>query len=68
MGYVHVEVIKSQSAKNNAAICGDVIAEERKKNSTTVILSDGLGSGVKANIYATMSAARLKELISYGAS
>jgi hypothetical protein len=68
MGYVHVEVIKSQAAKNNAAICGDVIAEERKRNSTTVILSDGLGSGVKANIYATMCAARLKELISFGAS
>jgi hypothetical protein len=68
MGYVHVEVIKSQSAKNNAAICGDIVEEERKKNSTTIILSDGLGSGVKANIYATMCASRLKELIAYGTS
>ena len=48
--------------------CGDVIGFERDDVSTTLILSDGLGSGVKANIAANMCVSRGLELMRNGAS
>lgn len=68
MGYVHFEVETAQSEKKAGAPCGDVCYVERTPTGTTIILSDGLGSGVKANIAATMCVARLKELMRCGFS
>ncbi len=68
MGYVHVEIEASQTTKRRNSSCGDVFLVERKENSTVIILADGLGSGVKANIYATLCVARLQELLQQGFS
>ena len=47
--------------KEGQQICGDVVLHKRipEENRTIVVLSDGLGSGVKANILATMTASML---------
>lgn len=47
--------------KEGQQICGDVVFHKRiqEENRTILVLSDGLGSGVKANIMATMTASML---------
>lgn len=47
--------------KQGQQICGDVVFHKRipEENRTIIVLSDGLGSGVKANIMATMTASML---------
>lgn len=64
MGYLHFEVETAQRSKYERSPSGDVIEVLRTKEHTTIILCDGLGSGVKANIFAGLAAARLKELLS----
>lgn len=49
--------------KRNNTVCGDYTIINRTLNYTDFILSDGLGSGLYANIAAIASASRLKELI-----
>ena len=68
MDYLHIEVDAKQVSKNPIKPCGDVFSVTRNDSSTLVILSDGIGSGVKANIAATMCVSRLQELINRGFS
>lgn len=68
MGYLHFEVITEQIPKRWGKPSGDVISIERDKTSTYHTLCDGVGSGAKANITATMCVARLNELIRTGLS
>lgn len=68
MGYLHVEVDAASSAKKRAAACGDVWSVERTPEATTVLLSDGLGSGVKAAVAARMAVSRMTELLRRGFS
>ncbi len=55
---VFVEVECSQWIKNGQNVCGDAFRSERLPGENRLIatLADGLGSGVKANILATMTA------------
>ncbi len=50
-----VDVTTRQFSKNGEDICGDAIKISRTPDSTIIVLSDGLGSGVKANVLATMT-------------
>jgi len=68
MGYIHVEIETQQSSKKPGSTCGDVVAFERTPSSTTIVVSDGLGHGIKANIAATMCVSRLLELFRGGFS
>lgn len=63
MGYVHVEIGSCQSSKRSGDLCGDVVAWERTTRGTSVVLSDGIGSGIKANLAATMTVSRIHELL-----
>ena len=67
-GYIHFEVKVDQASKRPDMPCGDVVVCDKNQNATTVIICDGIGSGVKANIFATMCAARVKELLKRGFS
>ena len=61
--YLHVEVTAAQRSKQPLGPCGDVVRVERTARATTLILADGIGSGIKANLAATSAAARLAELL-----
>ncbi len=68
MGYIHVEIEYCQTPKRTGAPCGDVLAYERTASYSTLVCADGIGSGIKANIAATMCASRLMELMRRGFS
>ncbi len=67
-GYIHVEVEYSRLSKYPGKPSGDVVEVSRDNNSTIIILCDGLGSGIQANIAATMTAARIKTMLGQGFS
>ena len=49
--------------KNGETICGDQCVMTSKNGEKTVVLSDGLGSGVKANILSTLTATMLARML-----
>lgn len=53
-----IEIACHQENKYGKLVCGDVFLSQKIKaeNRTIAVLSDGLGSGIKANILATMTA------------
>ena len=55
---VFVEVDFAQQSKAGKAVAGDVFLSQRSKSKDRVvcILADGLGSGIKANVLATLTA------------
>ncbi len=66
--YRHVEIECAQASKRQAAVCGDLVWWQRAEDGTTVLLCDGLGSGIRAQIAASLCAARLRELMRLGFS
>ncbi len=50
--------------KKKETLCGDFYTAADNDNETTIVLSDGLGSGVKANILATLTAKILSTMMS----
>jgi hypothetical protein len=55
---VHIEVHCAQKNYGQERICGDVFLSKRisEESRTIVVLSDGMGHGVKANVLATLTA------------
>lgn len=64
----YIGITVAQVNKSTAPVCGDYLLSERTEEATTVILCDGIGSGVRAHIAAVMAANRLMELLRLGFS
>lgn len=65
---IHIETLIAQTAKHAGDVCGDVVVCDRDEHATLLLLCDGVGSGIRANIAATLCAARLRTLIQNGFS
>ncbi len=50
-----LDIATRQFSKKGEDICGDAIKVSHTPDSTIIVMSDGLGSGVKANVLATMT-------------
>ena len=59
----HLDIFPLQFNKTGEELCGDTIRIQRAADKTLVVLSDGLGSGVKANILSTMTAGILLTML-----
>lgn len=58
----------ARSPKRAGSVCGDQTACHRTAEATTVMVCDGIGSGVKANLAARLAISRLRELLDRGFS
>lgn len=67
-GYIHVEIETAQVPKRAGNPCGDVVAYERTPSHTTLVVSDGMGHGIKAHVAAQMCVSRVLELVKQGFS
>ena len=64
-----VEVFGDSLSKQNEEVCGDnVVIKKMDDGSTTVVLSDGLGSGIKASILAILTTKIIITMLERGAS
>lgn len=58
------EVGKTQLIKHGEVTCGDSVEVVHNPNETVVVLSDGLGSGVKANILSNLTTKIISKMVS----
>ncbi|SJZ56063.1 SpoIIE family protein phosphatase [Anaerorhabdus furcosa] len=65
---VHVESFFKSLNKKNEELCGDKVEVRRNQDSFIMVLADGLGSGVKANILSTLTSTIISEMIASGAT
>ncbi len=66
MDYYYVEITTKQVSKYEGIPCGDVFEVVRNENETLLILADGMGSGIRANIAANTCVSRIKGLLQRG--
>ena len=62
----YIDVHYSQNSKNLRGKCGDRFWIKRDSNGTKILLIDGMGSGAKAFMYATLCLGRFEELLENG--
>ena len=63
---LHAEVSMAQLCKTGEELCGDNVQITRTGESVIVVVSDGLGSGVKANILATLTTRIASSMLARG--
>ena len=68
MPYFHIDTESLQASKRPGAPCGDTFLVRRSVYHTTIVVADGIGSGIKAHIASQMSTSRLAQLFEGGAS
>ena len=65
---IYVETAWAQMNKRDEELCGDTVQTTSTDDSVIAILSDGLGSGVKASILSTLTASIASGMFSAGAT
>lgn len=63
---IRLEIGQGQLKKAGEELCGDTIEVLRTEDSTIIVLSDGLGSGVKANILSRLTAKTAATMLKIG--
>lgn len=64
---IHVERCFKSLNKHHEELCGDKVEVRQNEDSFIMVLADGLGSGVKANILSTLTSTIISEMIKDGA-
>ena len=63
---IHIDAAWRSLNKKEEELCGDRVQIRRGEDCTVLVLADGLGSGVKANILSTLTSTIVSEMISSG--